>query len=144
MGQGTFTASVSEWIAKSRKRMEAVAIGSAQDAAEMMTRPVAKGGRMRVDTGYLRASFRASVDTPVPINPAGRPAKDAKPGSYAMDGGYALVIAGWELRSPLFLTFTASYARPREYKGDAFVATTAAAWQQIVSANAAKAVRAFP
>lgn len=141
----TFSASVAAWVKKSKRRMEAVAIGSAQDVAKGVTTPVAKGGNMRVDTGFLRASLMASTTQMPSINPYARPASDAPPGSYApTEDDVALVIAGWSAgRETLFLGFTASYARPREYK-DGFVRLEAQRWQETVNRNALKAIRAFP
>ncbi|AVX04346.1 hypothetical protein MXMO3_01821 [Maritalea myrionectae] len=141
----TFSASISAWVKKSRQRIDAVARGSAQDVARGVTKPVAKGGHMRVDTGFLRASFMASTSSMPQINPYARPPSDAPEGSYSpSEDDVSLVIAGWDAgREVLFLGFTASYAIPREYE-DGFVRLEVQKWQETVNRNASKAIRAFP
>lgn len=141
----TFSASVAAWVKKSKRRMDAVAAGSAQDVARGATTPVAKGGNMRVKTGFLRASFMASTTQMPQINPYARPPADAPDNSYSpTEDDVALVIAAWNAgRETLYMGFTASYARPREYK-DGFVRLEAQKWQETVDRNVAKAIRAFP
>lgn len=69
----SFTAQVEQMIANSKEAMLAVVQGSIRDMTNDMQIPVAKGGRMRVDTGFLRASARASLNG----MPSGRSKKNA-------------------------------------------------------------------
>jgi hypothetical protein len=55
------TADVEEIVAVSEKRMTALMRQSLQDVINIMQEPVAKGGRMRVDTGFLRSSGQGSL-----------------------------------------------------------------------------------
>jgi hypothetical protein len=135
----TFSASISEWVRKSEARIEAVVKASAQDIAAEVVKPIAKGGRMRVDTGFLRNSLMASTSSMPRINPKARPGENSAYGDPS--GEIALVIAGAAAGEPIYLGFTASYARHREFgangqPGDAFVRTAAAKWQEIVNRNA--------
>ena len=68
MAQGSFSATVSEWVAKTKQRQEAVYKGSAQTIVSYMQTTRAAGGNLRVDTGFLRASLIATTGA----IPAGR------------------------------------------------------------------------
>jgi hypothetical protein len=138
MAQGKFTATIDGWARKSEDRMRAVRNDAAQTAAEEVTTPVDLGGHMRVDTGFLKASLVASTTAMPAIDPNARPPADAAPGSIPIDlNAVALVIAGATLEDTIYLGFTASYARPREYH-DGFVRLTAQRWPQIVKESNAK------
>ena len=140
----SFEAQVSERVAAYQKRLEATFRASAQDLADEATRPVAKGGRMRVKTGFLRASLLASTSAMPLIQNGKRPSADAADNSFRLDENQiTLTIAGAKLGETIYLGFTADYAAPREYK-DGFVRLAAQNWQQIVNRNAQKAIRAFP
>jgi len=140
----SFTATIENRVAAYRKRMETTFRASAQDIAEEITTPVAKGGNMRIKTGFLRASLMASTSMMPSIRPGNVPAPDAADNSFELDDGQInLVIAGANIGDVIFLGFTAAYARPREYR-DGFVRLAAQNWQQIVNRNAAKAIQAHP
>lgn len=137
----SFSAQISDRVAAYQKRLEATLKASAQDVADEITLPVAKGGRMRVKTGFLRSSLMASTASMPSINPDGRPVEGE---TYDLDASsIEAVIIGAKLGDTIYLGFTAAYARPREYK-DAFVEGALLQWQQIVDRNAQKAIRAFP
>lgn len=59
----SFSSQIDNWVRKSQTRMDAVFKQAAQDLSEEVQKPRAKGGLMPVDTGYLRNSFAASVNT---------------------------------------------------------------------------------
>ena len=140
----SFGARISERVATYKKRFEATFKTSAQDMAEEITLPVAKGGRMRVKTGFLRGSLMGSTAAMPKINPDGRPPSDAEDESFGLDeGAIEAVIIGAQIGETIYLGFTANYARPREYK-DGFVEGAALNWQATVSKNAKKAIQAFP
>lgn len=140
MAQGSFTGVVTAWVAQTKARQIAVRNESAQRVVEIMQTPVAAGGRMRVDTGFLRASL-------VAINGDALPSQVIHPGgqSYTYDGGQtSLVIAGADLTDTLTFVYTANYARPREYgargqPGDRFVGLAAQQWQRVVTEVVAEA-----
>lgn len=139
----TFSAQVAQHVENYKKRIEATVKASAQDVAEEATKPVGEGGNMHVDTGFLRASLRASDSEMPQVDRSATPPKDAAPGSFRYDSDTVnLVINNAKIGNPLYLGFTASYARVREFH-DGFVRLTAQNWQKIVTRNARKAIKAF-
>lgn len=127
------TATVTAWVLETKARVLAVRNESAQRIVEIAQTPMAEGGRMRVDTGFLRASLVAFTGD------GGMPAARANPGgAFAYDAGQvSLVIAGADLDDRLTFAYTANYARPREYGAngqspDAFVRMAAQQWQRVV------------
>ncbi|WP_416355556.1 HK97 gp10 family phage protein [Aureimonas phyllosphaerae] len=100
-----------------------------------------QGGRLPVDTGFLRASLRASTTAPPPIDSQFVPADGKK---YAFDeSSIEAVIAGAEIGQTLYFGYTAAYARAMEYGSGggpayAFVRTVAQKWPSIVDAKAAE------
>lgn len=139
-----FEAQVSARVAAYKKRMEATFRASAQDLAEEATKPVAKGGNMRVKTGFLRASLMASTSALPLIKTGNRPPATAADNSFQPDESQiTLTIAKAQLGETIYLGFTADYAAPREYK-DGFVRLAAQNWQEIAKRNALRAIKAFP
>lgn len=150
MAQKSFAATVDAWTRKSDRRMSAVFKEGAQRVIAEAQRSVGEGGRMRVDTGFLRASGQVSLDGMPQIRGDARPASDAAPGSYG-DGSseIALSIAGASIGDTIYFGYTASYAAAREYGArgqppDAFVRTAASKWQGIVRDVIQEAKRRYP
>lgn len=92
-----------------------------------------KGGRMRVDTGFLRASGQLSFSG-MPNGPLrGDPEK-----SYNWDEQVVqLELAKLEVGDIVYFGWSAVYAAAREAR-DGFMSGAAQKWQQFVDANAAK------
>lgn len=125
---GEFSASVSSFVKRTKQRSTAVFKQSAQDVIADAQMPVAKGGRMRVDTGFLRGSHISGLN-----------------GSYQHEGfdSYLLTIANAELGDVIIGGWTADYAISREFgargqQPDFFLRGAAQKWKQIVKMNAAK------
>lgn len=123
-----FAAQVDAFRKLTAAKLELVFKQSAQDVFETAQTPVAQGGRMRVDTGFLRNSFMSALN-----------------GQSGLAGpnAYVAVIAGLELGDTVFGGWTANYARHVEYgtsrmAGSFFALNAAQQWQAIVAANAAK------
>lgn len=141
MAQGSFTARVRADVAKAKELMLAVRNESVQRIVEIAQTPKAAGGNMRVDTGFLRASLMAT------IGDANFTLKDKPDGEarYSWDAGQVgLVILGADIKDPITVVYTASYARPREYgargqAGDRFVGLAAQQWQRVVDEVSAEA-----
>ena len=51
-----FEQTIAKWVKRQEMAMNAVAQEAAQELVEEVVKPTAKGGRMRVDTGFLRNS----------------------------------------------------------------------------------------
>lgn len=58
-----FSTQIDNWTRKSLTRMDAVFKTAAQELAEKVQEPRAKGGLMPVDTGFLRNSFAGAVNS---------------------------------------------------------------------------------
>lgn len=98
-----------------------------------------KGGRMRVDTGFLRASGQASL-TGMPVGPT----RGAKDGSYNYDASVTeATIGNMELGVTLYWGWTAAYARYREAY-DGFMYAALQNWPQTVNRIVEEAKRRFP
>jgi hypothetical protein len=130
----TFAAQVADWVKTSQRALDAVARESAKRLIEDIKTPVGAGGRMPVDTGFLRASGQASTSA-MPMIRRGGPAG----GASFMDNAseIALVIAGWNPGDPLFFGFIAEYAAHVEYGANGrlpagFVRGGVQKWQAIV------------
>lgn len=117
----TFGTDVTKWVRATQARMETVFRESVQRVVTEMQTPVAMGGNMPVDTGFLRASLQMTKNAPAAINPKARPA-DGKAYAYNPDS-VALVIAGADIGDHLFASYTASYALPVHYGWGAREAT---------------------
>jgi hypothetical protein len=134
----SFSAQVDEYIAKYKNRLIAVARDATQEVINQSNRPVAKGGRMRVDTGFLRASGQASL-TGMPQGPI-RGNKDA---TYNTDEATIILsLSQLQLGGSFFFGWSANYAKYRELY-DGFLSSTIANWQSIVDKSVLKAKEKF-
>jgi len=123
----SFSAQVDDWIKKVKGLEEAIFLKSVEKTIEIAQTPVAKGGRMRIDTSYLRNSGTTTLNAPVAtvtfnLN------KDA---GLNRDDSIA-VIAGADITDTIYFTWTANYARIREQK-DGFRLGAMQEWQTTVN-----------
>jgi hypothetical protein len=143
MAGESFSAQVDEWVRESKELLLAVARQSASDLVNQAQVPEGKGGKMRVDTGFLRASGSSSLSG-MPYGPSKR--ESDVPGSYPSEADYsktgkvAVDLANLAFGDTFYFGWTAEYARVRETY-DGFVASAVQNWQQIVDANVRKAKR---
>lgn len=131
----TFEAQVSKWVAQTKERVETIVKESAQRVIAEAQKPVGQGGRMRVKTGFLRASGQAST-TSMPTISANASHVAGQGYDYS-DAAIALVIAGARMGQTLYFGYTANYAAAREFGArgqtpDAFVRSASQMWPQIV------------
>lgn len=135
----SFEAQVDDWVRETEARMTAVFRQSVQEVIEAANLPVKQGGRMRVDTGFLRSSGRASKSDMPSILPGANPPPGSPKNSFDFNGGeISLVIAGADLGETIYYGYTAAYAAAREYGArgqspDMFVRGAAQRWPQIVA-----------
>lgn len=140
MAQGSFAAKVKAFRDNIPERMKAVRDIAAQATIEEMQTPVAKGGNMPVDTGFLRASLRVAT-TPMPAT------MESPGGAFRFDEGQvSLALLGAPIDAVVFATYGAHYARFAEYgargrAGRGFVRLAAQNWQRNVD-EAVRQVRA--
>lgn len=121
---------ISEWALKTEQRLEAVVKTALQDMTEAMQTPTAKGGRMRVDTSFLRNSGGAALNV-IPQTDGAAP--------YNQDAT-ALVINRLQIGDTFFFGWSANYARARENR-DFFMRAEIQNWQQYISNATAKVRR---
>lgn len=130
----SFTAQISNWVTKSERNIEAVVKESSQRVISTMQEPRASGGRMPVDTGFLRASLVPSLNI---VTVSSRENPDT--GFHNFDNNQvALKLAGLELGDTFYAVYAANYAAAQNYgtQGRApagFVEGAAAQWQTIVN-----------
>lgn len=129
-----FTAQVSEWTAKTKGALVDIFRESSARVYEQMVRPQEGGGNIPVDSGYLRASARASLHA----MPRILKSKEGKEGQfYSPSGQVEPVIATAELGKKLYIGFQAVYALRANYghkgqQGHLFVEQAAVQWKDIV------------
>lgn len=122
----TFTAQISDFVKSSEKRMIAVARQAIQETIEIAQTPIAKGGNMRVDTGFLRASGQLSL-TGIPAGPIRGDDQD-----YDYDENITVAtLAGLQLGGAAYFGWTANYAKHRELH-DGFLEIALGDWQKTV------------
>lgn len=134
MANNNFHAQVDEWVKRSQKRMERVAKTATLSVIEEAQTPVAKGGNMRVDTGFLRASGQVSLDG-MPSGPT-RPPEDGEKVS-ASDVDTIATIGKAQLGDTIWWGWTANYAKYREVF-DGFLGLAVQKWQDHVDAAVRK------
>ena len=131
MAKQTLSADIADFIRNSEDRLLAVMRGSISDVVEQSQEPTAKGGRMRVDTGFLRASGRASLEG-MPSGNGVRPA-DAARGSINYDGSaIQATLLKMKLGDTFYFGWVANYAEVREIY-DGFLITSTQNWQSFVN-----------
>lgn len=126
-------ADISKWGDKVKRRMKAVVQESTQRVFAEAQTPVAKGGNMPVDTGFLRNSLTMALN-----------------GSTSLTGpeSYVLSVAGMDLGDIIEGGWTANYARHVEHgsrgrAGRKFMNSAANNWTRIVD-QVAKEVQDMP
>lgn len=136
MSSSNFSADVSAWALKSQKRLEAIFRESTQRTVSIAQ------SRIPVDTGFARASIRASLSSMPPLEPLSINKGHTR---VAYDPGeVTLTIASAPLGSTLFIGYTASYAGILESGSSSqapsgFVRIAAEQWQATVSEVVAEA-----
>lgn len=130
----SFSAQIDRFKANTLAKMKAVMQESIQDVCDDMQTPKAKGGRMPVDTGYLRNSLASGLN-----------------GAFGAVGpdSYVLTIQGMEPGDTSRFAYTADYARRMEMgftgtdargrkinqQGNHFMQTAAARFSEHVTRN---------
>ena len=125
--KGLANVTVSEWAAKTQARLDAVFKTAAQDIAREVQTPRAKGGKLPVDTAFLRNSFAADVNS----TPSGNGNS-----SYSA-GPISIVINRAKIGDRVVFGWGANYAIYMEARYS-FLRSAAQNWQQIVDKAAQK------
>lgn len=130
------------WAQKAMLRTEAAVKTAAQAVADdantegpsVANPDGGRGGRMPVDTGFLRNSIAAAVGS-VPRGPG-----DPLTGRMGGPSAVAVAINGWNLESPLYVGWTARYATVMENRYG-FLEAALQKWPDYVEAAVAEAKR---
>jgi hypothetical protein len=134
--ESSFIASVDDWARAQEGRLTTIFRDSAQRVASIASNGVP------VDTGFCRASVRASTSEMPQIDPA---MQNKEGRTFPYDPGVInLIIAGAQLGEHIFIGWTAAYANALEYghskqAPQGFVRVAAAQWDSIVSEVIAEA-----
>jgi hypothetical protein len=141
-----FTKQVQGWADATGEKLKQVFHESTIDTLQEMQKigpssafPAGQGGRMPVDTGWLRASIRVVLGGDVPsIDPSSYPPHDAGENSIPYDqSGNEATIMSAELGTTIAVGYTAAYAELQEYGSGkspprAFVGVAVIMWPSIV------------
>lgn len=140
----SFSAQVHEVVRRSSRLMTMVAQEATSDLIEAAQTPKGKGGKMPLDTGFLRASGRLSLSG-MPAGPT-RPASKVAPKIKGLRGAakrsheakraktYApdsVNLGGFTLGQTIFFGWTAIYARRQEFY-NGFLSSNVKQWQSFV------------
>jgi len=128
-----FVADVADFVTKSEVLTDAVIRASVQDVIDDAQLSDDKGGRMRVDTGFLRASGQISL-TGMPTGPE----RGDPEGKYDWKAETVeATLAGVKAGDTIYFGWSASYAAAREFR-DGFLDGAVQNWPQIVARTVEK------
>ena len=133
MADTSFSAQLDDVIKETNERIEAVMRTAVMEVIDEAQLSDDKGGKMRIKTGFLRASGQLSFEA-MPAGPVrGEPKK-----KYEYDKGpVELQLANVEAGQTIFFGWTANYAAAREAR-DGFLVSALQNWQKIVDRAIAK------
>lgn len=135
----SFGNEVAAYVDRYKKRLRATAKESVQETVDIAQKTRGEGGRMRVDTGFLRASIAAKVGS----MPSGESENNGQPASYEGSAVSAELLR-WnpDKGETIFVGWSASYARPREAE-DGFMRGATEKWPDTVDKVAEKVKRSI-
>ena len=133
------TVTVEQWAAQNMLRLRAVAQTAVQDMVRDVQTPRAKGGRLPVDTGFLRNSFASALNS-TPRGPTKGP-EGYRATDFDMQP-IAATLLQLNIGDTVTLGWTAVYARAMEYRY-AFNRAAVQNWSQYVNAAARKVQREY-
>ena len=130
-----FTTKIDEIVVNTQARLLAVVRTAISNVVDDAQTPVAKGGKMRVDTGFLRSTGLADVGK-VPIGPSVSPdhattqyPRRGKAQSYTYDGQFLnIALSKMKIGDTFYFGWTANYAKYREAY-DGFLESALQKWQ---------------
>lgn len=131
------TSDIDRIVADTENRMILVLRDAVSNIIDDAQKPVAKGGKMRVDTGFLRSSGVAELNKIPSGLGRGRARKPGEIGvlpEYTYDeskGPVNVVLARLKVGDTFFFGWTANYAKYREAY-DGFLETALQNWQSHV------------
>lgn len=133
----TFAEQIAAFNDKYQARLRVTAQESVQEVVSVAQRTIYEGGRMRIKTGFLRASIQAALGT-MPAGPSDNPRDINFPvGMQASGSPVSVTLLRWDINTgtPIYVGWTANYARHRE-AFDGFLRGALEQWDAIVEKNA--------
>lgn len=139
MTDSNFTTVISNFVADTEKKGLAIIKTAIKATIKDAQTPVAKGGKMRVDTGFLRSSGIAQIGQ-IPSGPT--VGRDRRPGEVGTLSEYGLkedspgqnvdlAIINLKAGETFYFGWTARYAKYREAK-DGFLESAVQKWQSFI------------
>lgn len=128
-----FDAQIDKIIANTKEKMLAVVKNSIQEVVDDAQTPVKEGGRMRVDTGFLRSSGVSELNK-IPSGPTeGRKREQGETGVlYKYNKDFLIpILAKMKIGDKFYFGWSAKYAAVRELY-DGFMETAVMKWSEIV------------
>ena len=140
---GSFSNQVGQWNNKAKKSYRATARTAVQSTVSLAQRVRESGGRMRVKTGFLRASIQGSIGH-MPSGPtrgetSSKVTEYFPVGTQAAGEDISITLLKWDplTGDSIYVGWTANYARPREYY-DGFLRGAVEVWDNTVDMAALK------
>ena len=141
-----FSVTMDNWVLECKERLRKVAaqsiehvIDEAQTPGPSVANPSGgRGGKMPIDTGFLRASGRSNIGS-LPAGPSrgDKTQKYPSPDEYSTEGSTAVNLARMNIGDVFYFGWCAEYAAVIELQY-AFLDSALQNWQTIVSKNAEK------
>jgi len=123
----SFQTAIDPIIADTEERLLKVIKKAIYEAIEDAQTPLSKGGKMRVDTGFLRRTGSASLEG-IPQGPS----RGEKGKTYAWNSDYLnIILAKLKIGDTFYWGWTAHYAKYREAY-DGFLEAALQKWQNHV------------
>lgn len=128
-----FETQIDEFIVNTEAKMLEVVKRSVDALIEEAQTPTVKGGKMRVDTGFLRSSGQAQLGS-MPSGPSQRNPES----KYMWETNQTQIVLGKLKKGDIFyFGWTAKYARYREMY-DGFLDSAIQKWQSYVDQSVRK------
>lgn len=132
-----FTGKINKFVANTEQLMLDVTKNALQDLIEDATRPVKEGGRMPVDTGFLRLSGTGAINEIPKGETKGRERLPGEVGEIYKSnpsGSVASILEKLKLGDTFYYGWTARYAIYQEFK-HGFLVSHCAKWQEYIKRN---------
>lgn len=132
----SFAETVARWVSEAESRQLSVVREAAQDMAVEANTPREKGGRLPVDTSFLRSTLRAKRNN----KPRGKGENTGRAPREWDAGVIALTLQRLQLGDRLVMGWTANYAEYMEARY-MFMRSAAQQWPQFVEGAAKRVYR---
>lgn len=128
-----FKSQIDQIVIRTEARLLAVVRGSIDSLIQDAQTPVVQGGKMRVDTGFLRNSGISSLNSPPSGETRGRARRSGETGLLYQWNGEAVgvTLAKMKIGDTFYFGWTAVYAKYRE-AFDGFLEAAVQKWQYFV------------